>query len=217
MDRLPAVTRSRRAADAPAAAAALALALIACSPSGDGGAPPERVNAVKADPKRAASLEGFCDVRPGPGAARAFALPELAAGGPAPPAVGGRWLWMNVWATWCAPCVEEMPMLAKWRSRLADDGVRFELAFLTVDGAAADVERFRERHPDTPPTLRIRDGAGLEPFATSLGLDASAAIPIHVFVDPAGKIQCVRTGGLTEPHYATVRELLRSPAPAARP
>jgi len=36
---------------------------------------------------------------------------------------GGRLLVLNFWATWCPPCIEEMPSLDKFQRRLANSGV----------------------------------------------------------------------------------------------
>jgi peroxiredoxin len=36
---------------------------------------------------------------------------------------GGRLLVLNFWATWCPPCVEEMPSLDEFQKRLASSGV----------------------------------------------------------------------------------------------
>ena len=36
---------------------------------------------------------------------------------------GGRLLVLNFWATWCPPCIEEMPSLDEFQKRLADSGV----------------------------------------------------------------------------------------------
>lgn len=36
---------------------------------------------------------------------------------------GGKVLVLNFWATWCPPCVEEMPSLDQFQKRLAGDGV----------------------------------------------------------------------------------------------
>lgn len=36
---------------------------------------------------------------------------------------GGRLLVLNFWATWCPPCVEEMPLLDQFQKKLKADGV----------------------------------------------------------------------------------------------
>ena len=40
------------------------------------------------------------------------------------------------------------------------------------------------------------------------GLDASAVIPIHFFVDPEQRVRCVRMGSVSEPEYAAVEKVL---------
>ncbi len=40
-----------------------------------------------------------------------------------PEAFGGKLLVLNFWATWCPPCVEEMPSLDEMQKRLAGKGV----------------------------------------------------------------------------------------------
>ena len=192
MDRLPAVIA--------------ALALAACE-ADSGGAPRSRVDKVAADPaKRAAAADGFCDVRfaDAAGAPR-FAMPALAGG--APPAADG-WRWINVWATWCKPCVEEMPRLLRWRDRLAADGHPVRLIFVSADASDAEVARFGADRPELELGARLADADALPAWLAELGLDRGAPIPVHVLVDPAGKTRCVRAAAVTERDYPVVSELL---------
>ena len=53
----------------------------------------------------------------------------------------GRYVLLNVWATWCVPCREEMPALARLQHKLG--GPRFEVIALSVDsGGVEAVKRF---------------------------------------------------------------------------
>ena len=53
----------------------------------------------------------------------------------------GRYVLLNVWATWCVPCREEMPALARLQQKLG--GPRFEVIALSVDsGGVEAVKRF---------------------------------------------------------------------------
>ena len=53
----------------------------------------------------------------------------------------GRTVLLNVWATWCPPCREEMPSLDRLQKALG--GPAFEVVALSIDaGGAAAVERF---------------------------------------------------------------------------
>ena len=54
----------------------------------------------------------------------------------------GKVVLLNIWATWCAPCREEMPALDRLQAKLG--GPEFEVVALSIDGA--DVSGFA-RHP----------------------------------------------------------------------
>lgn len=54
---------------------------------------------------------------------------------------------INFWATWCAPCVEEMPAFRKAQETLKDEKVRFVLASLDFGRNVEDrVKTFARRH-----------------------------------------------------------------------
>lgn len=185
----------------------IALLLLACSGESTTPAtpPPSRVNAVAAAPKKDTSIEELCEVQAAPDVAKTFALPVLDG---APMASGTGWTWVNIWATWCEPCVAEMPMLVQWQARLAKEGVDVALQFLSVDAKGEDVTRWRGSHPTAPPSMRIADFSTLGAWLISVGLDASAVIPIHLFVDPEQKVRCVRMGSVSESEYAAVKKVL---------
>lgn len=57
----------------------------------------------------------------------------------------GRGLVLNFWATWCAPCVKEMPALDRLRALVAGRGI--EVVALSADrGGAAVVKAFYAAH-----------------------------------------------------------------------
>lgn len=116
-------------------------------------------------------------------------------------------LWVNLWATWCKPCIEEMPMLAAWQTKLAADGKRVALQFVSVDETADLVSAFRVQHPDVPASERILDPKTLAPFVAEIGLDSGAGLPIHIFVESGKQIRCVRSGAVTEAHYDVIASL----------
>ena len=69
----------------------------------------------------------------------------------------GRTVVVNFWATWCAPCVAEMPSLARLRSALAGAGV--EVLAVNLQENAARIRPFAEKLGLDFPIVRDHDGA----------------------------------------------------------
>jgi peroxiredoxin len=69
----------------------------------------------------------------------------------------GRVLVVNFWATWCAPCVEEMPSLQRLRARFRSHGL--EVLAINHQENAARVASFVERHGIAFPVARDHDGS----------------------------------------------------------
>ena len=63
----------------------------------------------------------------------------------------GRVLIVNFWATWCPPCIKEMPSLQRAWEQLRDDGIQV-LGFSMGD-SPADIERFLKITPVEFPLL----------------------------------------------------------------
>jgi peroxiredoxin len=76
-------------------------------------------------------------------AAPDFALPRLGGGELSLRALRGKVVLVNFWATWCAPCEQEMPAMQRLYAKLAPRG--FELVAVSVDEDAQAVARFRDR------------------------------------------------------------------------
>ncbi len=92
----------------------------------------------------------------------------------------GRFVLLNVWATWCAPCREEMPSLDRLQQALG--GPDFEVVALSIDrGGVSVVESFYAELGLR--ALRVYVDPGAEAL-TKLG---ARGIPMTVFVDPSGR------------------------------
>jgi len=107
-------------------------------------------------------------------------------------ATRGKVTVINFWATWCAPCREEMPMIANVGRQLAGRGV-------TVIGIAldnkAEVNNFRKMfHIDYPIWLGDSDTINL---MRSLG-NPSGGLPFTVVLDRSGKPVARLLGKMTE-------------------
>ncbi len=179
----------------------LMLLLFACGKSDPAGDPPSRTNGAKVAARQAATTDAFCDQHGKGTSGPLFQWPENTVPGP----VKG-WRWINVWATWCKPCLEEMPRLARWRDKLAASGTPIDLSFISIDESDEDVIAYRKLHPDAPPSTRVPTKDKATAWLAALGLDG-AAIPVHIFVEPGGHVRCARAGGVREDDYAVVTQL----------
>jgi thiol-disulfide isomerase/thioredoxin len=195
------------------AAVGLAFGLSACdviagNDSVPAAPPTSRFEAVAPKAPAADSLSGFCDVRANAGQGKPFHFPPVDTGAPDAPAASS-FLWLNLWATWCKPCVEEMPMIAAWQKRLAAQGKLIDMRFVSVDEDAQTIAAFRAQHPGTPETLKLTNAAALAPYIAELGLDSGAGLPIHVFVEKGAHVRCVRAGAITDAHQPIVSAMLQ--------
>jgi len=190
---------------------ALALALISLAACDDSAksAPPiaPRFEAVTAKAPAADPLAELCDVRFDAGQGPVLTLPALDATTPEVNVGGSQWL--NLWATWCKPCVEEMPMIEKFRSELAGKGTALHVHLVSVDATPELVADFRKAHPGLPETARIADAAALPGYIQTLGLDSGAGLPVHAFTGSDGKLRCVRSGAVAETDLDTIAQLVK--------
>lgn len=94
----------------------------------------------------------------------------------------GRPLLLNFWATWCPPCVEELPLLNRFYAERRAQG--WQVLGLAVDQAAA-VQKFVQRLPlDFPVALAGPGGAQL---GRSLG-NLQGGLPFTVVLGADGRI-----------------------------
>jgi peroxiredoxin len=95
----------------------------------------------------------------------------------------GRPLVVNFWATWCPPCVEEMPDLQRVRDAYLDRGV--EVIGIGID-SAAKIAAFRDRHRLSLPLLVA--GAGGSELNRALG-NTGGALSFTVLIGADGRIR----------------------------
>jgi thiol-disulfide isomerase/thioredoxin len=102
----------------------------------------------------------------------------------------GKALIINFWATWCAPCRHEIPLLNAIRSEYAAKGV--EIVGIAVD-FPDDVRAFTKEFPISYPLLTGED-EGLA-AARAFGVE-TMAFPFSVFTDRAGRVITLHLGEL---------------------
>ncbi len=162
--------------------------------------------------KKAAEPAGatFCDKQYSPGERRWVSPPERDV--PVAQTKVDRqpaWKWINLWATWCGPCLIEMPLLNQWRDTLRKEGLPIHFELWSVDEDEAPLAAMLKADPKFPGPVRwLRSPDDLPPFLERLGLDRDAAIPIHALVDPKGDLRCVRVGKVAEGAYGTIKRMV---------
>lgn len=118
-----------------------------------------------------------------------FALPALnGAAVEVPTAWAGRPLLVNVWASWCGPCIEEMPELQRFHAQQGADGV--QVVGIALDERAA-VEDFLRRVPVGYPILL--DAPGPADAGVRLG-NPKGVLPYSVLLAPDGTVLKQRIG-----------------------
>ena len=113
--------------------------------------------------------------------ARRFERPE--GGEVALAALRGRPLLLNFWATWCPPCLKEMPLLDQFQREHAARG--WQVLGLSVDSTAAPVREYLARLP-----MSFAIGlAGVDGIDLSRALgNANGGLPFTVVFDRRGAL-----------------------------
>lgn len=92
----------------------------------------------------------------------------------------GKYVLLNFWATWCAPCRKEMPMLSELQTEFG--GERFEvLTIATGRNSPAGITKFFK---DTGISNLPRHQDPKQKLAGQMGI---FGLPITVIIDPEGR------------------------------
>lgn len=100
----------------------------------------------------------------------------------------GKWVIVNYWATWCGPCLQEMPelsALAAMRSHIAVIGLAYE------DSTVEDLRAFMQTRPVTYPIALISVYTPPQDFGAPRGL------PTTWLIRPDGRLARKYTGPVT--------------------
>ena len=105
-----------------------------------------------------------------------------------PAAFAGRPLLINVWASWCGPCIEEMPELQRFAAAQGANGT--QVVGIALDDPAA-VRAFLQRVPVRYPILV--DQPGPADAGVQLG-NPKGVLPYSVLVSADGRLLKQRIG-----------------------
>jgi thiol-disulfide isomerase/thioredoxin len=111
---------------------------------------------------------------------------------------------VNFWATWCAPCRREIPLLAKLQREYGPEG--FQVVGIAVDfrdKVLAYADQMNIQYP-----LLIGEQDGLD-AAASFGVEA-VGFPFTVFSDRRGRIVAAHLGELTEDQAVLILDAVRA-------
>jgi cytochrome c biogenesis protein CcmG, thiol:disulfide interchange protein DsbE len=131
-------------------------------------------------------------------------LPGLAGGERALTAWRGQVVVLNFWASWCAPCRDESPLLQRFHDRIRPRGGT--VVGVDVLDVASDARAFVHDFKLSYPMLRDKEGERLSEYGVR-------GYPETFVIDRRGRIAAVKHGVVDERWLReAVEPLLREPA-----
>jgi thiol-disulfide isomerase/thioredoxin len=147
----------------------LAIALAAALPA----------SAQEARPPLAGTMARF-ELKAAPAPAPVLSFQDKDAADTTLDAFKGKVVLVNFWATWCIPCIKEMPSLDRLAQKIGKD--RFVVVALSLDGPS---------RPKVEPFIRSRNLDNLQVFfdtkRKSYGALDIAVLPTSVLIDAQGR------------------------------
>lgn len=145
---------------------------------------------------RNADAKSYLLNRPAPG----FSRPDLH-GAPVRLAdYRGKVVLLNFWATWCAPCLAEMPRFVEWQKEYGAQG--FQVVGVSIDDSEAPAARTAEKLRLNYPVI-MGDTTLVQEYGGVLG------VPVTFLIDRQGIVRARISGGSdTPPMEEEIRRLL---------
>lgn len=103
-----------------------------------------------------------------------------------------RVLYITAWATWCPPCLSEIPVLIDLQKRYHDQGLSVVAVAFEREGEDR-LTRLREFCEARNVNYLVLNGGPPENFSTALpGVDRVKGLPIEFLVDRSGRVVASR-------------------------
>jgi thiol-disulfide isomerase/thioredoxin len=172
-------------------------ATVLATSSSRGQSPDAAATAASGDSGASSEPAAGPPSRPIPDTVPDLKLPDLAGQPRSLHAYRGHPLIINFWATWCAPCRREMPLLQQLRRSYRAD--RLQVVGIAVDFRSAVADYVRHQPVDYP--LLVGEDSGLA-AAEQFGMQT--VLPFSVFADAGGRIVAVKIGELHQDEAAAI-------------
>jgi thiol-disulfide isomerase/thioredoxin len=187
---------------------ALGLVLAACGPAADpapeAGAPAADEPAAVAETAPAASVDATSG---GPPSHPSLVVDTLDHGRFDLAEKRGGWVVVNFWATWCKPCLKEIPDFSAFDAA-RDDVQVVGLAYEEIEPAA--MREFLTKHPAGYPI------ALLDVYSPPADFETPRGLPMTYLIAPDGRVAKRFLGPVTSQELAAaITEAGAGPAPAA--
>lgn len=121
----------------------------------------------------------------------------------------GKVVLVNLWATWCAPCLKELPELVKLQAQFQAEGLQVITISMDepelLEGRVTKL--WRERAPTLPTYLQTE--ASQDKFVSVIDPAWAEIMPTNFVIDRTGKLKTTLTGGKTLAEFtAAIKPLL---------
>ena len=122
----------------------------------------------------------------------------------------GKYVLVNFWATWCGPCMQEIPHVEKYYKLYREKG--FEVVGVNLDNEVDRLKQMLSLQPLPWPTV-VSPDAGARGFDTPLAVQCGVdAIPFMILLDREGKVLALHVRG-----ERLVQQLAKLLGPVAEP
>lgn len=120
-----------------------------------------------------------------------FSLPKLDGGSGSLSEYRGKLVLVNFWATWCAPCLKEIPLLVEMQERYGTRGLQI------LGPALDDPEQVRQAQPRLRIQYPVFTGEAEIPAAMDAFGDTLGALPFSVLISTDGYLLQRKHGEFT--------------------